>query len=220
MMTCFPAVQVVNLTHRFPNRTAPVLRDVTFTLYPGEWLAVVGPNEAGKSTLVRILATLIKPTQGHITICRYDVIRQPRQVRRCVGVLLDSERSFYYRLTAYQNLAFFAALYGLRGKTLAFRVERSLDMVGLTHARDVLFMQLSTGMRKRLALARALLRDNPVYLLDEPTAHLDPEHEHAVLDLIAQLREQRRAVLTTAPSIGQVGNLADQIVRLERGSME
>ncbi len=180
---------------------------------------VVGPNEAGKSTLIRILATLIVPTRGTATVCGYDVVRQPRQVRRCVGVMLDTERAFYYRLTAFQNLEFFGGLYGLNGGTLRRRVAEVLDQVGLSHARDLRFMKFSAGMRKRLALARALLLDPPVLLLDEPTSHLDPEHTALVMDILAGLRARGRTILTTAHASDGVERLADRILHLEGGRL-
>ncbi len=211
-----PAIQVTNLTHTFPRHRVPVLHNLSFAVYPGQWLVVVGPNEAGKSTLVRILATLIRPSQGHVAVCGYDVVRAPRAVRRRVGVLLDSERAFYYRLTAYQNLAFFAALYGLSARTIPQRVQEVLEMVGLAHARDRRFTTFSAGMRRRLALARALLRDVPVYLLDEPTAHLSPEDARAVLALIAGLRARGRAILTTAHTVAHLDHTPDLILHLER----
>lgn len=195
------------------------LRDVSFTVRPGEWVLVVGPNEAGKSTLIRILSTLVLPNRGKATVCGYDVVRQPRQVRRCIGVMLDTDRAFYYRLTAFQNLEFFGGLYGLRGRTLRRRVAEVLDQVGLSHACHVRFMKFSAGMRKRLAFARALLVDPPVFLLDEPTAHLDPEHSSVVLDILADLRARGRTILTTAHTADEVDLRADRVLHLEEGCL-
>ncbi len=211
-----PAIRVTDLTHIFPRRSAPVLQNVSFSVHFGEWLTLVGPNEVGKSTLIRILATLITPTAGRVEVCGHDVLSHSRAVRRCVGALLDSERSFYYRMTAYQNLAFFAALYGWRGRHLAQRVDVVLDAVDLAHVRDVHFMKFSAGMRRRLALARAILSEAPVMLLDEPTAHLDPEHARTVLNLIAHLRDRGHAVLTTAHSAVALGPLPDTVLHLRR----
>ncbi len=215
-----PAIHVTNLTRVFPGQPRAALQGISFSLRPGEWAIVAGPNEAGKSTLIRILATLIEPSYGRASVCGYDVARQVAEVRRCVGVVLDADRTFHFRLTGYQNLEFFGGLYGLWGRTLQHRVEEVLDQVGLTHARNVPFMKFSTGMRKRLAVARALLHDPPVYLLDEPLAHLDAGQTDRVLGLVRMMRERGKTILMTSHQVSMAGRWADRILWLYQGRLE
>jgi ABC-2 type transport system ATP-binding protein len=161
----------------FPERQRKVeaLKGVSLEIRSGEIFGLLGPNGAGKTTLIKILATLILPDRGTGSICGHDLFRQPNQVRRVIGLVNTSERSFYWRLTGMQNLHFFATLYNLTGQRGKKRVEELLEFVGLNHdIADRPFMKYSSGQKQRLAIARALLSDPSVLLMDEPTNSLDP----------------------------------------------
>ncbi len=214
-----PAIDVLRVSHRFPRRSTWALRDVSFRVYPGQWIAIVGANEAGKSTLIRILATLLIPKRGQARIHGRDIIRHPSHVRRLLGVALDGERTFYYRLTVSQNLEFFAGLYGLYGRKLKERVEQVLEWLDLRHVRHERFSVLSTGMRKRMALARALMVEVPVYLLDEPTAHLDASHAWTVRSLLNTLHHQGKTLLTTAHRDDGIKGYVDSVLYLQHGAL-
>ena len=188
-MDCGTAAIVVhNLTKQFPTRRslgeilrhplqqpwATVLDGVSLEVRQGEIFGLLGPNGAGKTTLLKILCTLLLPTAGRATVNGYDVLGDPFRVRQQVGYCLNTERSFYYRLTGRQNLAFFATLNNLTSRVVPTRIEEVLEVVGLNGAAGSPFMTYSKGMQQRLGLARALLTDPAVLLLDEPTNGLDP----------------------------------------------
>ena len=150
------------------------LKSVSLTIKPGEIFGLLGPNGAGKTTLIKILATLILPDSGKASIGDFDLVANPQDVRPLIGLVNANERSFYWRLTGRGNLDFFAALWNLDKIEKKERIGHVLDRMGLTHKADSLFMKYSSGQQQRLALARALLSDPKILLMDEPTRSLDP----------------------------------------------
>lgn len=182
------------------KRFGPVeaLRGVDLGVRQGEVVALLGANGAGKSTLLRILATLVTPDTGSVEVAGHDAVRAGRAVRASVGLLLSEERSWYVRLSGRRNLEFFAALRGLRGAPAARRAGLLLDRVGLTAAADRPVAGYSAGMRARLAMARALLGDPAVLLLDEATRSLDAESVERLGDLIGEATHERRAAVVLA----------------------
>jgi ABC-2 type transport system ATP-binding protein len=163
------------------------LEDVTFSLAAGDVAAVTGHNGAGKSTLLRVLATVLLPSAGSATVCGHDVAHDDINVRRHVALVTGDDRSFSLRLTGRENLRFFAGLYGLRGTVRDWAVDRALARVMLTAAGDDAYASYSAGMRQRLALARGLVVDAPVLLLDEPFRALDEEAAMRLRDLVRGL---------------------------------
>jgi ABC-2 type transport system ATP-binding protein len=155
-------------------KTVEALRGVSLKILPGEIFGLLGPNGAGKTTLIKILATLILPDSGSGSICGFDLFRQSHHIRRLIGLVNTNERSFYWRLTGRQNLAFFAALNNLAGSRSKNRIKELLTFVGLQDSADRPFMKYSSGQKQRLAIARALLAAPDVLLMDEPTSSLDP----------------------------------------------
>jgi ABC-2 type transport system ATP-binding protein len=165
--------EMLPLGHPSPARTA--LNGVSFNVYQGEVFGLLGPNGAGKTTLLKILATILLPDGGVAKMDGHDVVAEGQRVRQRVGYCLDSKRSFYQRLTGVQNLAFFATLNNIPPSRIAGRVAEVLGFVGLDGLAEARYGTYSDGMQQRLSLARALLTDPPVLLLDEPTKSLDPE---------------------------------------------
>ena len=157
---------------RVPRRR--VLHDIDFTVAHGELFGLLGANGAGKTSLLKMLATLSIPDSGCITLDGIDVVRHPLEARRRIGLCTAEERSFYFRLTGRANLHFFGSLVGLRGRVLRERIEEVAELVDLGEALDRAFHGYSSGMRQRLTVARALLADPDVLFLDEPTRAVDP----------------------------------------------
>ena len=183
---------------RVPRRRA--LDDVSLTIAHRKLYGLLGPNGAGKTTTLKLMATLSLPDKGSITIDGIDAQRQPDEVKRRIGLCTSEERSFYFRLTARENLEFFGALAGLRHRHRRRRVEEVIDIVDLSDSIDQRFSAFSSGMRVRLALARALLAEPDILLLDEPTRGVDPVHADSIRRLMRDElvgRHGKTIVLTT-----------------------
>lgn len=208
---------------RYPGRgshSRPVALDgVSMSVRSGEIVALLGRNGAGKSTLVRIISTVTIPTSGRVRVGGHDAVADDEAVRRVLGVALGGERSVYWKLTGRQNLEFFAALRGLRGRARGEAVERALAQVDLTERADDHAENYSTGMRQRLVIARALVGDPAVVVLDEPSAGLDPHASAALLMLVERLRDQGRAVLVTTHHVEEAEQVADRVAVLDGGRL-
>jgi ABC-type multidrug transport system ATPase subunit len=171
---------------------------------------LLGPNGAGKTTLLRIISGLIVPQSGTVTVCGYDMRTQEYQARACIGLVLGEERSFYYRLSGAQNLEFFGGLRGIPRGELKKQIVEMLQMVGLEKDAKLQYMRYSTGMKKRLALARALLHDPQVLLLDEPNSGIDPASARTIRerlsDRIGFLKEGKLLKVGTLAEFQSLGN--------------
>lgn len=190
------------------------LRGVNLRVSPGERLAVIGPNGSGKSTLLKVLATLLRPSAGTARVSGFDVQRQAPEVRRLIGVVCH--QSFLYgELTAFENLEFYGRLYGLPDPK--GRAREQLRLLGLEMQADVLGRDLSRGMQQRLALARALIHEPPILLLDEPDTGLDQRWSAFLIDLLAEAAGQRRTVLVVTHSLERSLGLGDRVAVLNRG---
>lgn len=199
-------------------RSATILRNICLAVPEGTILGLVGPNGAGKTTLLKILATLIVPSSGDAFVCGHHVVKEPGAVKRSIGYVSSEERSFYWRLKGKDNLLFFAALQGITGKQARYRVDRVLDQVSLTGMGERRFHEYSTGMKQALGIARAMLHDPPVLLLDEPTRSLSPDVAKQVRGLLRHhAREEGNAILISSHNLKEVEDLADQIAILNQG---
>lgn len=192
---------------------------VSFEVKPGEIFGFLGPNGAGKTTTIRMLATLLEPSSGQAFICGYDVARQPNEARRRLGVVLAGDRSLYWKLSGRENLEFFATLYHVPRSEIKKRVDEVLERMQLTDRADELVERYSTGMKQRLSLARALLADPPVLLLDEPTLGLDPQAALNLRELVLELKREGRAVLLTTHYMEEADLLSDRIAIIDHGKI-
>lgn len=221
MRAPLPLLEADRLVKRFPGQPAgspPALADVTLRLHEGEILAIVGANGAGKTTLVDVLATVVQPDAGTLTIAGHDSRRDPAAVRRRIGYLPSGGRSLYPRLTGTQNLRFFAALHGICGTEADARVTAVLRLCGASEAAETRADRLSDGASARVALARALLHDPAVLLLDEPTRSIDPVHRPMVLRAIRTFAAQPgKAAVFVTHNLEDVFAIATRVAVLDAG---
>ena len=183
----------------------------------GEIFGLLGPNGAGKTTTMKMLATLLIPTSGTISVLGIDVLARPRDVRARLGAMLSGERSLYWKLTARENLEYFAALYHVPPRQTRARIDDALTSVKLLDRADDYVERYSTGMRQRLALARALLPDPPLVILDEPTVGLDPQAARDLRARVRELRSQGRTVLLTTHYMEEADQLCDRVAIIDHG---
>jgi ABC-2 type transport system ATP-binding protein len=189
---------------------------VNLQVQAGELLALLGPNGAGKTTTVRMLTSILRPTRGTARVAGYDVVRQTDQVRASVGVLTE-QHGLYGRMPAGDYLDFFGQIYGLGLPERQRRIHSLLEHFGLEPDRNRHIGEYSKGMRQKLALARALLHEPPVLLLDEPTSAMDPESARLVRDAIRALRSASRAIIICTHNLSEAEELADLIAIIRRG---
>jgi len=205
-----------NLTKKFDDFVA--VDSVTITVGQGQVLALLGPNGAGKTTTVRMLTSILIPSNGSAQVAGYDVVDQPAEVRASVGVLTE-QHGLYGRMPADEYLDFFGQIYNLDQKTRQARIQTLLELFGLYDARKRKVGEYSKGMRQKLALARALLHEPPVLLLDEPTSAMDPESARLVRDSIRELRSAERTIVICTHNLAEAEELADQIAIIRRGKI-
>ena len=191
---------------------------VSLTVRPGQILAILGQNGAGKTTTVRMLTALLIPTRGWARINGYDVVTQGAQVRASIGVLTE-QHGLYMRMSGIEYLDFFGELYGVDGSTHHAERNRLLEYFGLAEAAHRRIGEYSKGMKQKLALARALIHDPVVLLLDEPTSAMDPESAQLVRNEISRLRSSKRTIIICTHNLAEAEALADQIAIIYRGKI-
>jgi len=189
---------------------------VSLTVRPGQILALLGQNGAGKTTTVRMLTALLFPTRGWARVNGFDTATQGAQVRASIGVLTE-QHGLYMRMTAIEYLDFFGELYGMGESARHAEGGRLLEYFGLAEAAHRRIGEYSKGMKQKLALARALIHDPPVLLLDEPTSAMDPESARLVRDQIASLKSSQRTIVICTHNLPEAETLADVVSVIYRG---
>ena len=189
---------------------------VSLDVYPGQVLALLGQNGAGKTTTIRMLTSVLTPTRGRALISGFDVVKSPDQVRASVGVLTE-QHGLYLRMTGLEYLDFFGKVYGLNEATRRKRSRELFGYFGLADVAAHTIGQYSKGMRQKLALARTLIHEPPVLLLDEPTSAMDPESAQLVRNAIASLRTEQRAIIICTHNLVEAEMLANKIAIIFRG---
>ncbi|MEW5795275.1 MAG: ABC transporter ATP-binding protein [Candidatus Zixiibacteriota bacterium] len=207
------------ISYQYAKSTRPALHELSLMSEPGCIFTLLGPNGAGKTTLLRIVSGLIVPQAGSVTVCDHDMRTREYQARACIGLVLGEERSFYYRLSGAQNLEFFGGLYGIPRHALTERIGRLLVLVGLEGDAKLQYMRYSNGMKKRLALARALLHDPPVLLLDEPNSGIDPASARTIREILTEQKDRGKTILLTTHDMTEAERLSDQIGFLKEGKL-
>jgi ABC-2 type transport system ATP-binding protein len=193
------------------------LRNISFDVAPGKVVALAGPNGSGKTTLLKLIATVLVPDSGSINVEGYDAVKLPNKVRSRVSLALTTERSFYPRLTAWENLEFFASLENIPRQQRALRILQALEDVELQASSHVAVMGFSSGMCQRLGIARALLKRPSVLLLDEPTRSLDPGSAEHLRSVMRRLSAGGCTVVLATHNIGETAEVADSLVLMHSG---
>jgi ABC-2 type transport system ATP-binding protein len=207
-------VRVTGLSKRYGRTVA--LDGIDLVIRPNELFALLGPNGAGKTTLIHILCTILPPDAGTVTLAGFDVARQPRQARRRLGVVFQ-EPSVDDRLTVFENLNFHGLIYQVPAATRHKRIDELLGLVELENWRHALVRSLSSGMKRRVEIARALIHDSDVLVLDEPTTGLDAQSRERIWAYLMRLREERAlTVIVTTHYIEEVEG-CDRICVIDRG---
>lgn len=204
-----------------PERIKYALQNVSFDIREGEMTGLLGPNGAGKTSMLKSIATLLQVNSGRILVHAHDVEAEPVAARKLIGLVTCDERSFYWRLTARQNLKFFAALYGIADKKAAERIVILLEMLGLSDAIDIPYHSYSTGMRQKLAIARGLLAEPRLVLYDEPTRSLDPLSAQNIREWILASRaiSPTTTHLIATNQLREAEQLCDRVLILNHGSL-
>ena len=192
------------------------LRDVSFSVPTGSVCGLLGHNGAGKTTVIKILSTLLRPTSGHAVVAGYDVVRDPDRVRESIGTT-GQITALDWELTGRENLDLFGRLRGMRRKDARLRADVLIDQFDMADAADRRVITYSTGMMRRIDIAAALVVSPKVLFLDEPTTGLDPRSRRAVWDTVASLSAQGATVLLTTQYLEEADALSDSIVVIDHG---
>ncbi len=208
------AVIVSNLRKVFGPIVA--VDGVSFEVQEGSIFGFLGPNGAGKTTTINILCTLLKPTSGEAFICGYNCLREPEEVRRCIGIVFQ-DMTLDKDLTAYENLLYHAMLYNVDRRKRRQRVDEALRFVGLYDRRDDLVKRFSGGMKRRLEVARAVVHQPKVLFLDEPTLGLDPQSRTNLWEFIRRLPEEQGVTVFMTTHYMEEAEVCDRIAIIDRG---
>jgi sodium transport system ATP-binding protein len=192
--------------------------EVRFTVRPGEVFGLLGPNGAGKTTTLRMLCTVLTPSSGTATVADYDVVTQPGEVRRHVG-FLSANTGVYDRMSAWEMVEYYGRLNQIPPDVLYPRMEELFTTLQMMDFRDVRGGQLSTGMKQKVSIARALVNDPPVLIFDEPTAGLDVLVQRAVLENIKRLRGRGKTIVFSTHIMREVEKLCDRVAVMAKGKI-
>src|SRR2546423_2441143 len=214
--TSEPMIRLENVTKYY--KTFPAVNHISFEIGKGEVFGFIGPNGAGKTTTIKMLATLMLPSEGKLTVGGYDVVTQPYDVRRIIGYMPDSF-GVYEDLLAWEYLDYFAALYHLNPAQRKRAIDDVLELTDLGVKRNAQVMSLSRGMKQRLCLAKTLLHDPAVLLLDEPASGLDPHARIEIRELIRELCRMGKTVLVSSHILTELADFCTSIGIVEAGKL-
>ena len=236
------SIQTMNLTKRFAKKRhrgifsflrknhsqnmkkdddiTVALNKVSIRIRPGELFGLLGPNGSGKTTMIKCLSTILIPDEGTAIVNGFDTSKETSMVRASLGMVVGGERTLYWKLTARDNLTYFASLYKMERKHAKKRIEELLEAFHLADRADERLEDYSTGMRQKVAIARALLHDPPILLLDEPTLGLDPNFARQIRILIKELSEKHgKTVLLTTHYMDEADQLCDRVAFINKGNI-
>jgi len=191
---------------------------VSFECRPGEIFGLLGDNGAGKTTILRMLSTVIEPTSGTATVAGYDIRKQPQEVRRHIG-FLSTSTALYGRLTPREMIRYIGSLYGLTGETLNERTEDVIHHLNITDFAGRICDKLSTGQKQRVSIARTIIHDPPVMFFDEPTVGLDVSTSETIIQFIESCRDKGKTVLLSTHNMAEVERLCGRMVVMKHGKI-
>ena len=203
-------IELEGLSKRFGSAEEYAVDDLSFRVEPGEVFGLLGPNGAGKTTTLRMLCTVLKPSEGFATVAGYDIVTEAAKVRQSVG-FLSANTGIYDRMTPREMVRYYGKLYGMTNDQLAERMDELFQTLQMASFIDTPGAQLSTGMKQKVSIARALIHDPPVLIFDEPTSGLDVLVQRSVLQSVAQLREQGKTILFSTHVMREVEKLCDRV---------
>ena len=214
-------IHVRNLTKHYSDLRRGrfvALGGISFDAVPGQIYGLLGPNGAGKTTALRILSTVLRPTSGSATVNGYDVVTQPSLVRRQIG-FVSANTGIYDRMTAWEMVEYFGRLNGMEAALLAERMEAVFKRLKMNEIRDLLCSKMSTGMKQKVSIARAIIHDPPVVIFDEPTNGLDVLVARALLETVIELRDHLKCIVFSTHIMREAEKLCDRIAIVHRGQI-
>lgn len=211
-------IEVQQVTKQFGAFTA--LEDVSFRVEAGEVYGLLGENGAGKTTMMRMMATILRPTAGNIEVAGFSVIKEPNEVRCRIGILFGGDVGLYSRLTARENIAYFGSMYGMDRTAIEHRIKRLSQMLEMDSFLDRRVGPFSRGMKQKVAIARTLVHDPQVILLDEPTTGLDVTAANMFRQMIGTLQAEGKTILFSSHNMGEIDKLCKRIALIHKGRLQ
>ncbi len=214
-------IQIQEVTKQFKDKKKYVtaLKHVSFSVKKGEVVGLLGENGAGKTTLLRTIATLLTPTEGSIEVAGHDTVQNPNEIKTKIGVLFGGETGLYDRLTARENLQYFARLYGLSKHETKVRIDDLSRMFGMRDYLDRRVSGFSKGMRQKVAIARTLIHNPDIILFDEPTTGLDITSSNVFRQLVHQLKREGKTIVFSSHIMEEVSMLCDKVAMMHKGEL-
>ncbi|MGG0737441.1 ATP-binding cassette domain-containing protein [Niallia taxi] len=212
-------VQKVSKTFKDKKTYVAALKHVSFHIKKGETVGLLGENGAGKTTLLRSIATLLQPTEGIITVSGFDTKTNPNEIKQKIGVLFGGETGLYDRLSARENLEYFARLYGLSKHETRVRIDELARMFGMRDYLDRKVGNFSKGMRQKVAIARTLIHNPEIILFDEPTTGLDITSSNVFRQLVHQLKQDGKTIIFSSHIMEEVSLLCDSVAMMHKGEL-
>ncbi|WP_160670149.1 ATP-binding cassette domain-containing protein [Clostridium sp. C8-1-8] len=210
-------LEVKNLTKTFKNTKA--VKEVSFTVNPGEIVGLLGENGAGKTTTMRMVSTLLKPTTGTVLVDGFDVINEPEKVRKEIGILFGGDVGLYDRLTARENMLYFANLYGFTKEEADRRINELAEELDMKEYIDKKVGKFSRGMKQKVSIARSIVHSPSVMLFDEPTTGLDVRATRIIQNFIKKCKAENKTILFSSHSMSEVERLCDRVVIINKGEL-
>ncbi len=202
-----------------PSHEVKAVDDISFVCHPGRVFSLLGPNGAGKTTTLRIIATILKPSEGEVRVNGYDVLLNPKEVKQNLGFLTGST-GLYERLTPNELVSFFGKLYDINRSVLEERKKELFDLLEIHPFANKRIARLSTGMKQKVSIVRTMIHDPKVLVFDEPTSGLDVISAAAIIDLIRRNRERGKTIIFSTHIMGEVELLADDIAIIHEGKLK